>query len=47
MDMQVLIKDLQKILDDADMALDDGDEDEARVNLLAAKSLLDAEFVKD
>jgi len=47
MDTQVLIRDLQRILDEADTFLDAGDVDEAREQLRAAKQLLDDEFIKD
>jgi len=47
MDMQVLIRDLQRILDEADVARDAGNVDEAREHLREAKKLLDDEFLKD
>lgn len=47
MDIQVLIRDLQRILDEADVALDAGNVDDARVHLSEAKKLLDDEFVAD
>ena len=47
MELAVLIRDLQRILDDADVSLDAGLEDTAREQLRAAKNLLDAEFLKD
>jgi 6-phosphogluconate dehydrogenase (decarboxylating) len=47
MDMQVLIRDLQRILDAADVCLDAGNKKEAREYLREAKKLLDAEFLKD
>jgi len=47
MDIQVLLRDLQRILDEADVILDAGNTDEAREHLREAKSLLDAEFLKD
>lgn len=47
MNIQVLIRDLQRILDEADLFLDAGKANEARERLRAAKSLLDDEFSKD
>jgi hypothetical protein len=47
MDLAVLIRDLQRIIDEADVALDAEHVDEARVHLSEAKDMLDAEFQKD
>ena len=47
MELVELITELQAKLDDADLALDAGNVDEAREALRAAKELLDAEFMKD
>ena len=47
MDTQVLIRDLRRILDEADVYLDAGDVDEAREHLREAKQLLDDEFIRD
>jgi Tfp pilus assembly protein FimV len=47
MELENLITELQGKLDDADLALDGGDVDEAREYLREAKALLDDEFLKD
>ena len=47
MELEDLITQLQANLDDADLAIDAEDRDEAREHLRAAKSLLDDEFIKD
>jgi len=47
MELEELITQLQAKIDDADLAIDSEDRDEAREHLRAAKSLLDDEFLKD
>ena len=47
MELVDLITELQAKIDDADLALDAENVDEAREALRAAKDLLDAEFLKD
>lgn len=47
MELADLIRELEIILDSADVAADAGDESQARGYLRAAKKLLDAEFIKD
>ncbi len=47
MELNDLITELQGKIDDADLALDAGNVDEAREALRAAKDMLDAEFLKD
>lgn len=47
MELVELISALQDVIDDADVALDAENVDEAREQLRQAKSLLDAEFLKD
>ena len=47
MELVDLITQLQAKIDDADLALDAENVDEAREALRAAKDLLDAEFLKD
>ena len=47
MDIQVLLRDLQRILDEATVYFDGGDKDEAREQLRPAKQLLDDEFAED
>ncbi len=47
MELNDLITELQAKLDDADLALDAENVDEAREALRAAKDMLDAEFLRD
>jgi hypothetical protein len=47
MELVDLITQLQAKIDDADLALDAENVDEAREHLREAKDLLDAEFLKD
>ena len=47
MEIVDLIRELQRILDEADVAADAGNVDEAREHLRAAKALLDDEFLKE
>lgn len=47
MELDDLIREVQTIIDEADVALDGGDKDEAREQLREAKSLLDDEFLND
>ncbi len=47
MELVDLIRELQKEIDAADLALDAGHVDEAKEHLRVAKQMLDAEFLKD
>ena len=47
MDLKDLISELQRVVDEADVALDAEHVDEAREHLRQAKSLLDDEFLRD
>lgn len=47
MELNELITQLQAKIDDADVALDAGDVDEAKASLREARDLLDDEFLKN
>lgn len=47
MDIQVLLRDLQRILDEANVYFDADDVDEAREHLREAKQLLDDELLAE
>ena len=47
MELKQLIRLLEDLIDEADLAADSGDVDGAREQLRKAKELLDVEFLKD